>query len=196
MVRKALEAGHQVTAYVRNAAKLGETKAQVVVGELSDVAAISRAIAGHDAVISLLGPASGNKGMPISTGMQHIVGAMKSHGARRLIATATPSATDAADGKAAPFSFAVRLVKTFAGKAYRDVVALADVVRATSLEWTLVRLPMLSNKKTSKPVAVGYIGDPAIRLFSASREAVAQFVVEQLRDRTWLRKSPVISNGR
>ena len=52
--------GHTVTAYVRNPGKVPGTWDQdvtVVVGELSDPAAIDRAVQGADAVVSALGQA-------------------------------------------------------------------------------------------------------------------------------------------
>jgi putative NADH-flavin reductase len=51
--------GHDVTAFVRNPAKLDLThpELRVIQGELSDAAAVASAIRGADAVISALGPA-------------------------------------------------------------------------------------------------------------------------------------------
>ena len=52
--------GHGVTAYVRNPGKVPATwgdDVTVVVGEITDAAAIDRAVAGADAVVSALGPA-------------------------------------------------------------------------------------------------------------------------------------------
>src|SRR4051812_18786228 len=58
VVSQALDAGHHVTAYARNPAKLNLTHPNltVIAGELSDRAAVGRAVAGADAVISALGP--------------------------------------------------------------------------------------------------------------------------------------------
>lgn len=67
--------GHTVTAYVRNPGKVPGTWGEdvaVVVGELSDAAAIDRTVQGADAVVSALGPkpvpdggrAAANRGHP------------------------------------------------------------------------------------------------------------------------------------
>lgn len=104
VVDQALAAGHAVTAYVRDAAKLGISSPQLTVieGQLDDAEAIDRAIAGQDAVISLLGPKGDSAGLPVSKGTALIVAAMRRHGVRRLIATATPSASDPTTGSACP----------------------------------------------------------------------------------------------
>jgi len=197
LVNKALAAGHEVTAFARNPRKLTvrSEKLRVVSGELTDAASIEKAISGAEAVISLLGPSGKSKGTPVADGMRLIVAAMEKQGVKRLIATATPSATDPSDGTAWSFSLAVTMIKVLAGSAYQEIVATADVVRGSSLDWTLVRLPMLTDKPASHGARAGFVGDAGIRLFSLSRGALADFVLAQLEEKAWVRKSPVISNG-
>ncbi|HLF88268.1 MAG TPA: NAD(P)H-binding protein [Anaerolineales bacterium] len=57
LVEQALDAGHNVTAYVRNPAKLRykHENLHVVQGEITEVGKVVEAIAGADAVISALG---------------------------------------------------------------------------------------------------------------------------------------------
>ncbi|WP_290866635.1 NAD(P)-dependent oxidoreductase [Aquabacterium sp.] len=197
VLRQALEAGHEVTAYARSPAKLVPTAPglHVIAGELTDAAAIRRAVAGQDAVISLLGPGGKSTGTPIADGMALIVQAMRSLGVRRLIATATTSAPDAKDRFSLPFWLAMHVVKALAGSAYEEIVTTAAVVRESGLDWTLVRLPMLSDKPCSRPAVAAHVGDPRIKLFSMSRERLAEFLVAQLSDSRWLGQSPAVSNG-
>lgn len=58
VVRQALEAGHQVTAFVRNLANLEVEHANLVVfqGDVTDAGAVEKAIAGQEPVVSALGP--------------------------------------------------------------------------------------------------------------------------------------------
>ena len=65
--------GHTVTAYVRNLGKVPASWGQdvtVVTGEITDAAAIGRAVAGADAVVSALGPSMDRKatGLPLVEG--------------------------------------------------------------------------------------------------------------------------------
>jgi len=108
-VQLALAEGYEVVAYARNPAKLDikDKRLEIVQGELHDQAAIEEAVKGSDAVISLLGPTGASKGLPISKGMQMILQAMKKHGVKRIIATATPSATDPHDSFDLKFKLAV-----------------------------------------------------------------------------------------
>ncbi|WP_211355054.1 NAD(P)-dependent oxidoreductase [Blastococcus colisei] len=90
--------GHAVTAYVRNPAKVPAGwghDVTVVVGEITDAAAIDRAVAGADAVVSALGPSMDRKatGVPLVKGTRHIVESMQRHGVRRYVGNGTPSSS-------------------------------------------------------------------------------------------------------
>jgi nucleoside-diphosphate-sugar epimerase len=99
---RALDAGHHVTAYVRNPAKLELTHPNLAVisGELTDREAVKRAVSGTDAVIGALGPSLDRKatGMPLVDGTRTIVEAMRAEGVERYIGMATPSLRDPRDG--------------------------------------------------------------------------------------------------
>ena len=197
LVEKALAAGHYVTVYARNPSKLAiqHERLRVVRGELNNMAAIDKTVQGQDAVISLLGPAGAKSThQPLTLGMTCIVAAMKRFGVRRLIATSTPSAEDPVDRFALSFRLAVWLIRKLSLESYEDIVGAAKVVRSSGLDWTLVRLPMLTNKVSVSPPACDYLGSPGIRLFWLSRNVLTDFLLSQLNDSAWLRKAPVLSN--
>jgi uncharacterized protein YbjT (DUF2867 family) len=76
VVTQALDAGHDVTAYVRNPSKLDVTHSNltVITGELTDRDAVQRAVHGSDAVISALGPSLDREatGMPLIDGTRTV----------------------------------------------------------------------------------------------------------------------------
>ncbi|MEW6522179.1 MAG: NAD(P)H-binding protein [Bacillota bacterium] len=84
LVQQALAQGHEVRAYARNPAKLDTTcpGLQVVPGDIEDLPAIRQALAGADAVISLLGPTGRTRGHPVCRGMINIITAVRQHQAR------------------------------------------------------------------------------------------------------------------
>jgi len=155
--------------------------------------AIEEAVNGSDAVISVLGPTSASKGLPISKGMQNIVGVMKMYEVKRIIATATPSAADPLDSFDLKFKLAVLMVKLFIPSAYQDIVTTAEAIRATDLDWTIVRLPILNNKPKQGRVNAGYIGDGKVNLY-LSRADLVDFLLCQLEDGTATQNAPAISN--
>ena len=93
VLRRLLDDGHEVTAFVRSPRKLGIAAAavDVVAAELTDEDAIREAVEDADAVISALGPPIDPfvRGTPLTDGTRRIVAAMHACGVRRLVALAT-----------------------------------------------------------------------------------------------------------
>jgi putative NADH-flavin reductase len=195
LTQQALVKGHEVVAYARNPAKLEikDNRLKIVQGELQNQTAIEDTLKGSDAVISVLGPTGASKGLPISKGMQNILQAMKKYGLKRIIATATPSAADPLDSFDLKFKLAVLMIKLFIPSAYQDIVKTAEVIRATDLDWTIVRLPILNSKPKQGKVNTGYLGEGKVN-FPLSRADLADFLLAQLEDDTFIKKAPAISN--
>jgi len=195
LVEQALAAGYQVVAYVRNPSKLNtrHENLTIVQGDLADQAMIERAISGADAVISVLGPRGDSKNKPITRGMQNIIEAMKKQGVRRLIISSTLSAKDPNDLPDFKAKALVNLVKLTMHAAYEEIVSVADTVRKSDLDWTIVRLTTLNNNPKSGKVRVGYLGKGEVGL-RISRADLAEFMLKQVQDTKYLRQAPVISN--
>jgi len=195
LVEQALAAGYQVVAYVRNPSKLNtrHENLTIVQGDLADQAMIERAISGADAVISVLGPRGDSKNKPITRGMQNIIEAMKKKGVRRLIISSTLSAKDPNDLPDFKAKALVNLVKLAMHAAYEEIVSVAETVRKSDLDWTIVRLTTLNNNPKSGKVRVGYLGKGEVGL-RISRADLAEFMLKQVQDTKYLRQAPVISN--
>ena len=162
LLRQALGAGHDVTAVVRNPAKLPAAlhEARIVTADLSapEPAVLEAAIAGTDAVVSGLGPAA-NSGAGIATlGTRAIAAAMHTAAVKRLVVvSAAPVGTVPSPGRPMPPKhdpgdgfFMRHLGERFAraafGKVYADLAAMEDLLRDSGLDWTVIRPPKLTNK--------------------------------------------------
>ena len=195
-INRLLEAGYEVTAFARSPEKIGIThrNLRTVKGELSDYNTIERAIKNAAAVISLLGPNAKSKKLSVSQGTRNIIKAMENNGVKRLIATATPSFQDSNDKFQFGFTIGRMIVKIFLKEVYGDICETGSIVVKSNLDWTLLRLPMLSKKAGTGKISAGYTGDGTVKLFSLSREDLAIFIIKQLEDRFYIHKAPVISN--
>ncbi len=194
LVDQALAEGHKVTAYARAPEKLRpHTQLQVVAGELADGAAIAQAITGADAVISLLGPNTRRADSPpIVTGTHNIIAAMQASGVRRLVATATASVSVPEDSRDLRVAAMVAFIKRTQRVAYEAIVAVGEAVMSSDLEWTLARLPLLTDNPGNGRVNARYVGQKGpLRL---SRNNAAHFLLEQLADRAWVCKAPLIGD--
>ncbi|MBU1054184.1 MAG: NAD(P)H-binding protein [Proteobacteria bacterium] len=195
LTRQALDEGYKVTAYARNPSKIdfSHPNLKIVQGELNDMGAIKQAVEGADTVISLLGPPGRVKGCLVAEGMANIVKAMKEKNINRLIATATPSASDPNDSFDLKFSFAVMMIRLLMGDAYVDIVKTAGIIRESGLNWTIVRLPFLNNKQKTGKVNSGYTGKGVVN-FTLSRNDLVDFILAQVNGKEFMLKAPAISN--
>jgi putative NADH-flavin reductase len=197
VVTQALDAGHQVTAYVRNPAKLGLTHPNltVVTGELTDQEAARRAVHGADAVISALGPSLDRKatGMPLVDGTRTIVDAMRAEGVERYIGMATPSLRDPHDKRSLLGVIVPLMGRTFLSRAYRELLDMSQLVTDSPLDWTIARFTRPTDGARTGTVRAGYLGRDRIRA-SITRADIATFLLDQTTDSGFHRAAPAISN--
>jgi len=194
VVQQALERGHEVTAFARSPQKLeayGERLA-VVEGEVQDAAAVGEAIAGADAVISVLGPTKNEPEYQVTRGTRHILDAMKRHGVERLVVSAGAGISDPQDEPRLFNKLINVLLKLFSRHVYEDMKRTVAAVRDADVDWTVVRVPMLTDDDPKGDVTVGYVGKGmGPRL---TRADMASFILDQLDDDTYLHQAPAISN--
>ncbi|TQM13965.1 NAD(P)-dependent oxidoreductase [Pseudonocardia kunmingensis] len=146
VVEQALDAGHHVTAVVRDPARLGLPAADrldVVTVQLDDRAAVRAAVAGADAVVDALGSGSGPTTVRTDAA-RVIVAAMRDAGVRRLVVVSAAGAHTTGDT-----AFVRFVVKPVLGYVLRhpfaDMRAMEEVVRASDLDWTIVLPPQLTD---------------------------------------------------
>lgn len=155
VMQQALAAGHTVTALARDPARIGirHDRLRVMRGDVLDPATLASALAGCDAVVSALGATSKVRAHTTlySQGMRNIIEAMRENDVHRLIAiTAAPLCRDKSD--TLPSKLITTLLWTFIKELYADMARMEDVLRASDLDWTIVRPPKL----TSKPATGKY----------------------------------------
>jgi putative NADH-flavin reductase len=192
LLSQALEAGHDVTVLVRNPSKLQERadRVRVVQGNVLDAAAVDDAVAGSEAVLSLLGPSSNKPTFEISQGTDNILAAMRRHGVRRLVISAGAGVRDPQDRPTPLHAFFGGLVRVLSPNVVNDMQQVVDKVRASDLDWTIVRAPMLiEGPRTGRVWAGPVSGEMGPRV---SRANFAHFVLQQVDSTQYLRQAPAI----
>src|SRR5262245_29011498 len=141
LVDLALARGQAVTAFVRSPDKIARRhpRLTVVAGDPHDADALARALPGHDGVLSALGTPARKAFSPhtlVEDCATSTVAAMARAGVARLVLV---SAAVLFPMRGLSFAFFRRILKHIA----RDLGAAEAIVRATSLDWTIVRPPRL-----------------------------------------------------
>ena len=198
IIEEALKQGYVLSVYTRDAKKLAAFagKVDVVVGDLQDRDAIAKCIQGADAVISALGPNSfkvqGDR--PVMHGLSNIMTAMRQLGVRRLLQVSTASYRDPQDGFALSSLAGVLFFKVMVRKAYDDIRATGELIANSDLDWTLVRIPFLKDGPANGKIDVGWYGRTKLGS-KLSRGNLAQFLVQQITDKKFVRAAPGIADG-
>ncbi|WP_326767201.1 NAD(P)H-binding protein [Streptomyces sp. NBC_01591] len=148
IVRQAVAAGHEVTAVVRDPARLPVPLSDVqvhTVGRMDEPEALREAVAGRDAVLSALG-SRGRKADGVAERLTgSVLAAMEAEGVRRLlVVSAAPVGPRPADDPLLD-----RLVRKVVGailkEVYADLTQMEAALARSATDWTSVRPPKLTN---------------------------------------------------
>ena len=153
VVARALAAGMDVTAYVRDPARLGPADgARVVTGTLDDDARLAEALAGRDAAVSALGVGRPLRSDPaVVDGVRRIVAAMEAAGVPRLVYLSFVGVRDSRPRSGPVIRHVLsRVVRNEAADHERKEA----IVRASGLDWTIVRPPLLTSGPGGAAAAV------------------------------------------
>lgn len=194
--RQALEAGHRVRAFSRSAAgnAMSNVNLERIRGDALDSRDITAALDGMEVVIQALGVSSlGDLFRPVSLfsdATRVLVKAMEGQGAKRLISVTGFGAGDSR----ASISCLQRLpFQMVFGRAYADKSVQEQLIKDSSLDWTIARPGVLTNGRRTGGYRI--LDDPATwQNGIISRADVADFLVRQIDDRTYLGKAPVLIN--
>jgi len=192
-VRQALAEGHEVTAPVRNPARMTVTheRLRVLQCDAGDRSRVADAVAGQDAVLCALGTGAGARTTLFSVGTRNIITAMEDSGVRRLVVVSnycllSETPRDLA-GKLMLF-----LSRIYLRKILSDQRQALEEVRQSHLEWVAVRPLALVNAPARGTFRIALDGLPP-RGRRISRADVAAFMLDQTVSREYLRTAPAIS---
>ncbi|WP_280441785.1 NAD(P)-dependent oxidoreductase [Nocardia brasiliensis] len=192
VVEQALAEGHQVTAFTRSAAGLTQRheRLDIVEGDVLDSNSVQRAVAGQDAVLVSLG--AGRKGVIRAEGTRAVIEAMNRTGVKRLIVQTT---LGVGDSKAnLNFLWKYVMFGLLLRQAFADHVQQEAYVRASDLDWTIVRPSAFTDGPRTGGFRRGFPAGERGLTLKIARADIAGFMLEQLTDTTYLRQAPGISN--
>lgn len=192
IVHDALEKGHSVVALVRSKASAPDLPgADIIEGNARDEGALMRALDGCDAVVSSLGTGVSpfSEVSVLTEATRALLPAMTRSGVRRLICI---SALGVGDSRGhGGFVFDRLFQPLLLRHAYKDKGRQEAAIRASSLDWVIVRPARL----TDDPARGSFraVADLAgINGGKIARADVARFVVEQLATDAWLKQTPLL----
>lgn len=194
VVQQALILGHTVRAVTRqpDAFPAFGPGLEVVEADVFDAAAVDRAVAGSDAVISSLGvPYSRRRIEVYSKGTSHVALAMQRQGVRRLLCVSSTSTFLVNDPQESWIShLGTSLVtRTIGRTTYEDMRLMETLIRISDLDWTIVRPAGLftGSAVTAYQTAENFLGGR----FTA-RADLAASLLDQVQDHRFVGKVMVV----
>lgn len=185
VVRQALDAGHKVTAVVRDPARFALSHPALDVATvpgLTDPEVLRPIVGGSDAAISGVGPRRRKDGPVASSATRGILRALEAEGVGHFVAV---SAAPVGPVPAGESFLNQRILLPFIGAVlrdlYADLAAMEDEIRRSALAWTVLRPPKLVNR----PLTGRYrtvVGGNVPRGYSISRADTARAMLAALDD--------------
>jgi len=181
VVMQALDKGDTVTAIVRDPAAftLEHEHLTVEKGDVMQTGSFLGAMRGQEAVISAIGSGNLKPTTVYSQGIRNIIAAMRIRSVPRISAVSAGGLyMNATMGPVRKF-LVKNVLQRILREPYDDLRIMEHELRATELQYTIVRPPRLTNKPLRgayRSAINGYLQSPS----SIARADVAHFLVNQL----------------
>jgi len=193
IVKKLLERGHSVTAFIHGSHTLGKNnQLKIVKGDIYSSQDVEKAISGNEVVVSALGSWGTPKKDILTVGMSHIIDSSKANIIRRVISLTGADARAYGDEKDSVHRAMYAFIGVAAGKILRDGENHIEQLRTSGLNWVVVRSPVM-NEKGSEGFSLTETRPKPWQ--TINRHAVAESMVSQVDDFSWSEISPFISRS-
>jgi putative NADH-flavin reductase len=185
IVKQGLEAGHEVVAFARRpeAVAIQNARLTVAQGDVLDKAAVARAIAGCDAILSALGTRGGPSAL--IEGTRNIIAAAGAQGAPRSLWVSSFGVGESLDQMG---WFARNVIAGMFLKAALEEKAIQErLIMESGLPWIIARPGGLTDgPRTGQYQSVPSDARVSLNRIQISRADVADFLLKNLTDQKWV----------
>lgn len=190
LVRELLRRSCSLRLLVRQ--PVGELPAEVIVGNAIQLGDIRRLLTGCTAVISTLGIGRPPSEPTIfSQTTRNVLQIMAETGIRRYIVTTGLNVDVSGDNKGPVTTAGTHWMKETFPVSTADKQTEYDLLAASTVDWTLVRLPSIELTDELSPVVADLRDCPGDRISAAG---LACFLADQLVSDAWIGKAPFLAN--
>jgi putative NADH-flavin reductase len=197
LTEQALAAGHEVTAVVRDPARLAVPAHQrlrtITAPDVTDPAAISPAVDGADAVLSGVAPAGTGPSTLRQDSTRSIIQAMQKTSARRLLVISGSIVADQGESPYMRYLLKPLVRRTFLRHVCADFRGAEYEIRDSDLDWTIFRPPSLTGKAARGTYRTA-IDRNLPHCFSISRADLAACMLTLLDDPATVHRHVCIAN--
>jgi nucleoside-diphosphate-sugar epimerase len=198
ILAETIKQGHDVTVLVRDSSKvkINHNNLRIVEGNVLDSQKVAFVIQNQEAVIQCLGVGGKGDGKPttfISDATKIIVDEMQKQNIKRLIALSNVGA-----GNSIAFQpwFFTKIILTYFMKWLKVIIydknRMEPIIMNSNLNWTIVRCPNIVDKP-AKGKYNATLDGKGLKL-SITLDDLSKFMVGQLKETTFNKQAPCVSN--
>ncbi|MEO7048617.1 MAG: NAD(P)H-binding protein [Ferruginibacter sp.] len=192
LVTQLLSQGYNIKLLLRSSEnfQLESPSIEIIIGDAIDAEAIRSLIQGCQAVISTIGQRK-DEPLVASQATINILKAMSKYGIKRYILVAGLNVDTPFDKKSPATITATEWMKMTFPVIHVDRQKTYSILSTSDVNWTLIRVPFIEFTDTKGETIVSL---EDCRGNKISANDIANFVIEQLSDETYVKKSPFIAN--
>jgi putative NADH-flavin reductase len=180
-VEQALDGGHTVVAFVRDAGKLPLSPADyddrlvVIEGDAYTGEGVADAVENADAVVSTLGQTDGSPDDLLTVAGDHVIDAMADHGVERFVTLVGAGVREEGESVSVTGRVMGGLLKLVAREVLDDAAEHVARVKQSDTRWTVVRAPRLVDGDGTGEYEAG---DISLGFEAIARADVARFMLD------------------
>jgi putative NADH-flavin reductase len=192
LVEQLLEQGFKIKLLLRNPDKVEITSPliEIIPGDVRNLSSLNLLFENCDAVISTLGQTKGDSPV-FSEAIENIIKAMNAQNIKRYIVITGLTLDTINDKK----GFSTRLKTLLMKMSFPAIIADKQkeykILSQSNLDWTVVRLPFIEQTDLSGEIKISLTDCPGKKI---STTDLARFLISQLSDESYIRKTPFIAN--
>ncbi|TAL14246.1 NAD(P)-dependent oxidoreductase [Patescibacteria group bacterium] len=189
LVDQALAAGYTVTGFARSKDETGVEIPGIatIVGDARNLDDLTNALKGQDAVISTLGSSRPGDRV-IAASISSLIAAARAQGVKRVIIMSSFLVAD--NFQPNPI---IKLALKVMGSIVADFKSGEQLLMQSDLDYTIVYATRLTNDPLNSQYRIINPDDSVGAGDSISRANVAEFLLKQLSDKTYIRKTVLIT---
>ncbi len=188
---QAFERGHEIVVHARSPDRVPFATDRVIIveGDAYTGDGVSEAVEGVDGVVSLLGQDDGSPDDLLTVAGEHITDAMDSAGVSRFLTLVGAGVREDGESVSLGGKMMGILLKLLARDVLEDATSHVEHVQTTTLEWTVVRVPRLSE---GDPTGAYRAGEINLGFDAIDRADVARFILDCLEEDQHVREMPKV----
>lgn len=196
LIHKAVAAGYKVKTLVRNPVKLEDIKdkVEIIKGSVFEPYSLEATIEGTEVVLSTIGPPPGKQCDPelYEKAMKDIVRIMDKNGIKRYIHI---GGAGHKGGENEHWTLSRRFLRLFLNLFSKKIIVAKhlewEVLKASDLDWTLIRPPRIINVKAAGILSAD---EKNLKSIKVGVEDLTDFMLEQITSKDWIKRAPLVSS--